>query len=93
MDSPALLMKMALRARERSRMPYQWFAANLHRVREPSMRHYVRARELKAAGMKVLSLRPDHVGAMISLGQTRPATSHGSSMSFTPSTESRHETI
>ena len=30
---------------------YQWFAANLHRVREPSMRHYVRARELKAAGM------------------------------------------
>jgi hypothetical protein len=30
---------------------YDWFAANLHRVREPSMRHYVRARELKAAGM------------------------------------------
>jgi hypothetical protein len=30
---------------------YQWFAANLHRVREPSMRLYVRARELKAAGM------------------------------------------
>ena len=30
---------------------YQWFAANLHRVREPSLRHYVRARELKAAGM------------------------------------------
>ena len=30
---------------------YQWFAANLHRVREPSMRHYVRARELKGAGM------------------------------------------
>ena len=30
---------------------YQWFADNLHRVREPSMRHYVRARELKAAGM------------------------------------------
>ena len=28
-----------------------WFAANLHRVREPSLRHYVRARELKAAGM------------------------------------------
>ena len=22
---------------------YQWFAANLHRVREPSLRHYVRA--------------------------------------------------
>ena len=30
---------------------YEWFAAKLHRVREPSMRHYVRARELKAAGM------------------------------------------
>jgi hypothetical protein len=30
---------------------YEWFAANLHCVREPSMRHYVRAKELKAAGM------------------------------------------
>src|SRR4051795_6150357 len=30
---------------------YQWFAANLHRVREPSLRHYVRAKELKAARM------------------------------------------
>jgi hypothetical protein len=30
---------------------YDWFATNLHRVREPSLRHYVRARELKAAGM------------------------------------------
>ena len=30
---------------------YAWFAANLQRVREPSLRHYVRARELKAAGM------------------------------------------
>jgi hypothetical protein len=30
---------------------YEWFAANLHRVRAPSLRHYVRARELKAAGM------------------------------------------
>ncbi len=30
---------------------YEWFAKNLHRVREPSMRLYVRARELKAAGM------------------------------------------
>ena len=30
---------------------YKWFAANLHRVGEPSLRHYVRARELKAAGM------------------------------------------
>ena len=30
---------------------YEWFAANLHRIQEPSLRHYVRARELKAAGM------------------------------------------
>ena len=30
---------------------YEWFAANLHRVREPSLRHYVRAKELKSAGM------------------------------------------
>ena len=30
---------------------YEWFAANLHQVREPSMRHYVRAKALKAAGM------------------------------------------
>jgi hypothetical protein len=30
---------------------YEWFGRNLHRVREPSLRHYVRARELKAAGM------------------------------------------
>lgn len=30
---------------------YDWFVANLHRIREPSLRHYVRARELKAAGM------------------------------------------
>jgi hypothetical protein len=30
---------------------YTWFAANLHRMREPSLRLYVRARELKAAGM------------------------------------------
>src|SRR5262245_54211532 len=30
---------------------YAWFGANLHRMREPSFRHYVRARELKTAGM------------------------------------------
>jgi hypothetical protein len=30
---------------------YQWFGDNLHRIREPSLRHYVRAKELKAAGM------------------------------------------
>ena len=31
---------------------YAWFGKNLHRMREPSFRHYVRARELKAAGME-----------------------------------------
>ncbi len=30
---------------------YEWFGAHLHRIAEPSLRHYVRARELKAAGM------------------------------------------
>ena len=30
---------------------YEWFAANLHRVREPSLRLYVRAKQLKRAGM------------------------------------------
>jgi hypothetical protein len=30
---------------------FQWFGDNLHRARHPSLRHYVRARELKAAGM------------------------------------------
>ena len=30
---------------------HEWFGANLHRIAEPSLRHYVRARELKAAGM------------------------------------------
>ena len=34
-----------------SRAIYEWFATNLHWVREPSLRNYVRARELKAAGM------------------------------------------
>ena len=30
---------------------YEWFAKNLHRVREPSLRLYVRAKQLKAAKM------------------------------------------
>jgi len=30
---------------------YQWFAENLHSACEPSLPQYVRARELKAAGM------------------------------------------
>jgi hypothetical protein len=39
---------MALRLRRRFYKPiYEWFAKNLHRVREPSFRHYVRAKGLK----------------------------------------------
>jgi hypothetical protein len=30
---------------------YEWFAKNLHRVRESSQWHFTRAKELKAAGM------------------------------------------
>ena len=47
---------------------YEWFAANLHRVREPSLRHYVRARELKAAGMdwtEVLAAEAENARARI----------------------------
>src|SRR3954463_8521946 len=36
---------------------YECFAANLHRVREPSLRHYVRAKELKAAKMDWTEVR------------------------------------
>ncbi|HLJ96493.1 MAG TPA: hypothetical protein VKU02_25190 [Gemmataceae bacterium] len=42
---------------------YAWFGANLHRMQEPSFRHYVRARELKAAGMdwtEVLAIDADN---------------------------------
>ncbi len=30
---------------------YDWFGKNLHRMRQPSLRYYMRAKELKAAGM------------------------------------------
>src|SRR5262249_49470807 len=30
---------------------YSWFAENLHRVPKPSFRYYVRAKELKSAGL------------------------------------------
>ncbi len=30
---------------------YEWFGKNLHRMREPSLRYYMRAKELKAARM------------------------------------------
>jgi hypothetical protein len=35
----------------KDRQVYAWFGVNLHRIREPSFRQYVSARELKAAGM------------------------------------------
>jgi hypothetical protein len=47
---------------------YPWFADNLHRVREPSLRHYVRARELKAAGMDwtaILAVEDDNPRARL----------------------------
>jgi hypothetical protein len=37
---------------------YTWFAAHLHLIREPSMRHYVRAAELKRAGLNWLQAVP-----------------------------------
>ena len=42
---------------------YRWFGENLHLVREPSMRLYLRAAELKRAGMdwmEVLPLAPEN---------------------------------
>jgi hypothetical protein len=42
---------------------YDWFGTNLHRMVAPSFRHYVRAGELKAAGMvwtEVLELEEDN---------------------------------
>jgi hypothetical protein len=42
---------------------YEWFGKNLHRIVEPSFRYYVRAGELKAAGMawtEVLELEEDN---------------------------------
>jgi hypothetical protein len=47
---------------------YEWFSANLHRIREPSFRHYVRARELKLAGMDfthVLDPEPENRRARV----------------------------
>ena len=48
---------------------YDWFAKNLHRVREPSLPHYVRARELTAAGMdwtEVLAAESENKRARLS---------------------------
>jgi hypothetical protein len=47
---------------------YAWFGKNLHRMQEPSFRHYVRARELKAAGMdwtEVLAAGAENVRARL----------------------------
>jgi hypothetical protein len=61
---------------------YDWFGSNLHRIREPSFRHYVRARELKAAGMdwtEILATAADNkrarLAAEILASASYPATS------------------
>jgi hypothetical protein len=49
---------------------YEWFGANLHRVTEPSFRNYVRARELKLAGMdftEVLAAQHDNPRARLAV--------------------------
>jgi len=59
---------------------YQWFGDNLNRVREPSMRHYVRARELKAAGMdwtEVLAAEIDNKRARLA-AELLASTANGS---------------
>jgi hypothetical protein len=47
---------------------YAWFGRNLHRIAEPSFRYYVRAGELKAAGMtwcEVLELEAENKRALL----------------------------
>jgi hypothetical protein len=47
---------------------YEWFGANLHRIAEPSFRYYVRAGELKAAGMdwtEVLAAEAENLRARL----------------------------
>ncbi len=59
---------------------YQRFAANLHRVHEPSLRHYVRARELKAAGMdwtEVLAAEAENPRARLA-AEVLASTTYGS---------------
>ena len=59
---------------------YQWFAANLHRVREPSLPHYVRAKELKAAGMdwtEVLAAEAENPRAWLA-AELLASAAHGS---------------
>jgi hypothetical protein len=45
---------------------YDWFAANLHRVNRPSLRHYVRASQLKAAGADWTVVLADEPEEMLS---------------------------
>ena len=50
---------------------YEWFGVNLHRMVEPSFRHYVRDRELKAARMdstEVLAVEADNGRARLAAG-------------------------
>src|SRR3954451_11232356 len=59
---------------------YEWFAANLPRVREPSLRHYVRAKELKAAGMDwtdVLAVEDENRRARLA-AELLPSTAYAS---------------
>ena len=59
---------------------YEWFAKNLHRVRHPSLRHYVRARELKAARMDwtdVLAVEPENRRARLA-AELLDSPAHGS---------------
>ena len=56
---------------------YEWFAANLHRVREPSLRHYVRAKELKAAGMDWTEFSPPRIRERAGPARRRAAGQHG----------------
>jgi hypothetical protein len=60
---------------------YEWFAANLHRIHEPSLRHYVRAKELKAAGLDWTAVLVDEadnhrarLASELLLDQTYPST-------------------
>jgi hypothetical protein len=59
---------------------YEWVAANLHRVREPSQCHYTRAKELKAAGMdwtEVLAAEAENRRARLA-AELLASTTHGS---------------
>jgi hypothetical protein len=61
---------------------YEWFGANLHRIAEPSFRYYVRAGELKAAGMdwtEVLAVEAENLRARLA-AEILASTSYRSTM-------------